>query len=341
MQKQLTQSQVVELLKVVESYVHNDGTVELKDMAVKVMEVTDTVCARGDVNAAVRALTEALTTVVVDVGLPDSQLTTVATDTLPVWMMLYQWGVAGFPHFSLAPDFCAALNYTDFGDGTDEPLVHPFHSYTLSFPPQESMGGASKAFVCRVPSLKRIDGEYHLQWRGIRVVLMNEDPCFTQFLATATRKELLGTMYDIDMPDGTARKLEGVESAWLHTLRVFVLNALTYIEGAGPLPVEVAARGAAPSAIMKVHKTRPLYDVGRPIKLNPGLRKMLTLQKDGGGEAMWTLDKRFVVRGHWRNQAYGEKRALRKRLWVEPYYKGPETKEALERVFHVGTENTK
>jgi hypothetical protein len=35
-------------------------------------------------------------------------------------------------------------------------------------------------------------------------------------------------------------------------------------------------------------------------------------------------DYRFNVRGHWRNQAYGPGRRLRKRIWVPEYLKGPE-----------------
>jgi len=35
-------------------------------------------------------------------------------------------------------------------------------------------------------------------------------------------------------------------------------------------------------------------------------------------------DHRFNVRGHWRNQAHGPKRSLRKRIWVKEYIKGPD-----------------
>ncbi|ANS04692.1 hypothetical protein [uncultured Mediterranean phage] len=35
-------------------------------------------------------------------------------------------------------------------------------------------------------------------------------------------------------------------------------------------------------------------------------------------------DHRFNVRGHWRNQAHGPKRSLRKRVWVKEYIKGPD-----------------
>lgn len=48
------------------------------------------------------------------------------------------------------------------------------------------------------------------------------------------------------------------------------------------------------------------------------------------------LDKRFVVRGHWRQQAYGEKYSLHKRLWIKPYYKGPEWASTDNKTYKVG-----
>lgn len=48
-----------------------------------------------------------------------------------------------------------------------------------------------------------------------------------------------------------------------------------------------------------------------------------------------TIDKRFVVRGHWRMQSYGEKHALRKSLWIKPYWKGPELAEIVSRPYKV------
>jgi hypothetical protein len=48
-----------------------------------------------------------------------------------------------------------------------------------------------------------------------------------------------------------------------------------------------------------------------------------------------TLDKRFIVRGHWRNQACGEKRREHKRIWIHPYYKGPELAEIINKPYLV------
>jgi hypothetical protein len=39
----------------------------------------------------------------------------------------------------------------------------------------------------------------------------------------------------------------------------------------------------------------------------------------------------FVVRGHWRNQVCGPNRAERKRIWIKPFWKGPEESRALLR----------
>ncbi len=36
------------------------------------------------------------------------------------------------------------------------------------------------------------------------------------------------------------------------------------------------------------------------------------------------LSKRFVVRGHWRNQAYGPRQSLRRPTWIAPHVKGPD-----------------
>lgn len=43
------------------------------------------------------------------------------------------------------------------------------------------------------------------------------------------------------------------------------------------------------------------------------------------------LTHRFVVRGHWRNQAYGTNRALRRRTYILPFVKGPQDAPFIDR----------
>lgn len=46
-------------------------------------------------------------------------------------------------------------------------------------------------------------------------------------------------------------------------------------------------------------------------------------------------DRRFLVRGHWRNQAHGEEMKLRKLIWIQPYWKGPEMAEMVNKPYEV------
>ena len=63
------------------------------------------------------------------------------------------------------------------------------------------------------------------------------------------------------------------------------------------------------------------YRVGKPIQLDvrPALQAFLDGKRHGASPTI-----QFVVRGHWRNQACGPALSLRKTIWVQPYWKGPE-----------------
>jgi hypothetical protein len=49
------------------------------------------------------------------------------------------------------------------------------------------------------------------------------------------------------------------------------------------------------------------------------------------GRASAAPKVQFLVRGHWREQAHGAARSLRKRIWIEPFWKGPEGARVLLR----------
>jgi hypothetical protein len=48
------------------------------------------------------------------------------------------------------------------------------------------------------------------------------------------------------------------------------------------------------------------------------------------------IGKRFMVRGHWREQACGPGHTERKKRWIMPYMKGPDEGEAFSKVYKVG-----
>lgn len=54
------------------------------------------------------------------------------------------------------------------------------------------------------------------------------------------------------------------------------------------------------------------------------LREAVKKARDDVAEAERTYRQRWIVRGHWRNQAYGPRRSLRHPVYVAPYVKGPD-----------------
>lgn len=63
-------------------------------------------------------------------------------------------------------------------------------------------------------------------------------------------------------------------------------------------------------------------------------REAQGVRPDGPGGFV-AYAKRFLVRGHWRNQACGEGRMDRRLTWIRPYHKGPEMAEIVSRPYKV------
>jgi hypothetical protein len=260
-------------------------------------------------------------------------------ETVPFYGALFQWARAGCPHFSLTPDFFSAVALTDFGDPTDEPLYMPFDTFTVSFPPSEFFDQATKLMVYKLPTILSNDEGVikTLRWKLYRATLLKDDPIFTQWDIGMTRKELAAEAEEMDAhaPGHGIRPLDAEERPLPLRMRSMLANVMSYIESHGPLPtVPRARKGAVPAPVELTHQDRPLYDVGRTVKLDGGLRKALL--ESAGDRERWHVSQRFVVRGHWRNQAYGEGRQLRRRQWIEPHWKGPENAvEAITRTYEV------
>lgn len=267
-----------------------------------------------------------------------------AAETVPFYSALFSWGRDGFPHFSLSPDFFHAVAQTDFGDPSDEPLYMPFDAFTISFPKVDFFLGASKAFIYKLPKVSLIPGviggapSFEVEWKLYRATLMTDDPCFTQWTVGLTRKQLVESQEVLNQPTDNpgTRPVNPEETPALTRLRTLLANVMSYVEAAGPLPTKPRVKNAPAAAVELTHPEQRIYDVGRTVKLDARIREALT--HSGGNAGKWKIAQRFIVRGHWRNQAYGENLALRKRLWIEPFWKGGEdVKDVLERNYEVRT----
>lgn len=263
----------------------------------------------------------------------------VIQETVPFYGAMHQWAKLGCPHFSLSPDFFSAVALTDFGDPTDEPLYMPFDAFTVSFPPTEFFDQATKLMVYKLPKML-VSGTADVetvQWKLYRATLLKNEPIFTQWTIGMTRRELAAEAAEMDAttPGHGIRPLDAGEKSLPLRMRTMLANVLSYVESHGPLPtVPRARKGAVPAPVELIHHKQPIYDIGRTVKLDGKLRRALL--DSAGSPERWHVAQRYVVRGHWRNQAYGEGRALRRRQWIEPHWKGPENAvEAVNRTYEV------
>ena len=129
-----------------------------------------------------------------------------------------------------------------------------------------------------------------------------------------------------------------------------VLNAALYLSSADAemrevlspragLEARVAAMRSAPKRKRLRDEARKIsaldyVDVGAslgPIRVEPGR------EAPGASGAPTGIRRnvRFLVRGHWRHQAHGPARSLRRLLWIRPFYKGPEMADLVNRPYVV------
>ena len=124
----------------------------------------------------------------------------------------------------------------------------------------------------------------------------------------------------IDDKDSVADKI-GI-SAWIAT----AWHLMTIPTTASVTPATVA-KPKKPGVSKNTQEPGQVRDV-KIVDLRPLRHHSEETAKAGDRN---TPGHRWVVRGHWRNQPYGKKRAKRRVQWVESYIKGPDGAPLVER----------
>lgn len=224
------------------------------------------------------------------------------------------WAGNSYPYFAVTDGLAAALWATDVGaDRLSEPVHLPFDAMMIRLlipitgistilvasGPSESGRRKMLCYINRVP-----EEDGHPPWR---LVLQSHS-------------------------DGTWNDFLGETAVGHVSVARFVANLALYIHEHGGPPAE---KVVGPNIhVEREHRTKPVFRCGRPIKLGRDLRAALHASAAGG--TSWKLASRFLVRGHWRNQAYGPGRTERRRTWIEPHWKGPkDVTDALIREYEV------
>lgn len=150
-----------------------------------------------------------------------------------------------------------------------------------------------------------------------RVFCLDSEPVFVLARTEATKSFVVLSHQGREKPP-----------VWWELIRNLVKGACIVLDGAAP---EKASKGGSWSASTRGRNGPPQgaqYQLGKEvaIDLRDELRRVLIGPKTGGAPAV-----QFLVRGHWRRQAHGEGRLLRRRQWIEPFWKGPEEARVLLR----------
>jgi len=119
-----------------------------------------------------------------------------------------------------------------------------------------------------------------------------------------------------------------METASIMAAKILVLN-LAYALSSNVITPKAEKGGSSKPRDV----TRPKVFTFKTSRLDLGVLESAKAMCQGKrAKAGWKIKTKFIVRGHWRNQAHGPGRSERKRIWIEPFWKGPEGEEGWARV---------
>lgn len=267
---------------------------------------------------------------------------------------LARWYRGGLPRIRLSHGLAAQLALTDPTGIEAADVCMPFRCYMLEFPfPQGPVvlddgkedavamlvmdyrlpcdpvefGVGAKSLAELLALLVKQRGESQWIHRNIHGLLYAGSSALE--IAVPLRRAIAFPSAAPGIPDRDRR-------AGLLAQRI-VVNLALYVKHVDSLG---GSTGTGGKAVNHDHDlTSMLYEVGTEVKLERPLRDAArAFCMRGQAHKKWKLDKRFIVRGHWKKQACGKERTERKLVFVEPYWKGPMGAPVVARLYTGGEE---
>lgn len=233
---------------------------------------------------------------------------TVSTTPLVLGRWCLAWAYAGYNVFELSNDFVAAMLLTDPRQIRFDDLRAPFPGLLITIPSGFATGIEGRPYT--KIHLSYVDGAWNLYATdGTRVL----DTSVGQRQALSWNfLEGLETEY--------TDEIVGADIAVARTVRQIAFGMLAYVTTVERAVEERAVTRSKKHACSDGPRPR-VHDVGRSVKIDPILVKYA---RAGERAIALQMKHRFIVRGHYRNQAHGLGHHDRKLIWIEPFWKGPE-----------------
>jgi len=183
-------------------------------------------------------------------------------------------------------------------------------------------------------------------------VLAHSDPRETMYYWNIALKEgdlfeqIKGLLdrYDADYQNQKYKSVnKEYNRMFLENIISFAINTLLYINSKEPnelkleRPKQANIENKKNKAKIRAafRKTQiPYYTIGQNITIDHSYKSVIKMY-DRTEAGQRKLVGQWVVRGHWRNQAHGKRFSERKVIWIQPYVKGDEFSEVIEKGYVV------
>lgn len=269
------------------------------------------------------------------------------------------WARHGHNVFDLSPDFTAAMLLTDPREIDIKTAKLPFKGLLITIPSEFATGVEglhyTKIHVWEMPRthIEQLDVSHKIvdimksvpdaDYKSIldtAVARINEKTPKSLVVRKADENDTAICIYATDGSHAFNTLIESKNLSWeaidalpddvteeedrqaRRTIQQIVFGMLAYVNAVDDAVTprqthdkHKKKRKAAPENKLK-H-----WEVGRTIRLDQNL---IRAARGGSREIALRIKTRFIVRGHYRNQAHGPRRSERTMRWIAPFWKGPE-----------------
>jgi len=244
-----------------------------------------------------------------------------------------RWFEMGLPNLFITAQQAAAFCLTDVTAEQAEALRAPWPAFSItleteSFPvvlsdePIEGAIDATGKSWCQCVAVMSYRGdEVPMPGRRSRTApywqVRLDVGAVQLWSGPLTADELCATVSHPWGPNGGTVAPDVLETRAVELGKLLAINVILAMENHGITKVKGEGSKGAPKGKFGLRANND-YVLGSPVKVNaiPAMHAFLT------GEVNRAFKVRWVVRGHWRNQACGPGHADRTRKWIEPYWKG-------------------
>lgn len=244
-------------------------------------------------------------------------------------LMFSNWTDAGLPVFKVPDPLVTKLCASDDASNTVD-IKFPHKTFVVEIPPGWWIIDGEDVrwvlFSSDIPVLNLDTGFVRNNGMGLSLISS------TRTLQWSDPKAINKTIRQLvneDIPTyetGDAIALDEAETRQVRQALTLVFNLASYIAEFGNTGTRVGRRKKSGNFVIPDSSPQPdVWLYGHGVKCAP---EMIQAVKDWARSdseeraTVWKISKRFIVRGHWRNQACGEGRTDRRRTWIQPHWKG-------------------